>query len=564
MTSQPTRPRPLSSLLASAQRLTSATRNPTGKTTGSGEEQSGAWDLYGLVGELRYLVTTLASRMAQAKLYVGELADDPNDDPVPVDDEALNRILEGLGGGASKRVALIERLGVNLFVPGEGWLVGIPRYLLPVTQQPALSLTDPPVVPEAPTILLDALDGFAIEDLDWRVLSDSELTTNNAGELTLLLGEAQEDKITCRPEDVVAIHVWKAHPRFAWRPDSPTLSVLTVLRQIVGLDMRAHALITSRLAGAGVFPVPESARRAIQAGAGLAEDDATDVFTEALLEAMMTPIRDRANASAVVPLVVTVPDEVIDKFREPISFANELDAAAPAMMDQNLRRLALSMNAPPELLLGTSGMNHWGAWLVQEDVVSTHLEPPLALVCDAFTTQYLWPVLLDQGMTEEQAKRYVIWYDVSHLVTRPNRSTDALELHSRGVIGDEALRDETGFDESQAPFPDEELAPEVSMALELARAAPALVASPGLPQLAAQIRALLDGDIPEVSAPAQTPPPGAPGGPVPPDQGQTGPTPPGDTQLPQTGGQPPAPPAQGNPQPAAAAVAAGAFQNGEP
>jgi hypothetical protein len=204
----------------------------------------------------------------------------------------------------------------------------------------------------------------------------------------------------------------------------------------------------------------------------------------------------------VVPLVATVPDETTALFRH-ITFATELDITAGEREDKAIRRLALGLDAPPELLLGTGSMNHWGAWLVLEDVVTTHLEPPLALICDALTTQFLWPVLADQNMTEEQAHDYVVWYDVSDLVVRPNRGADAQALHDKGVISDKALRAATGFDESDAPVA---LPREVELALTAAAAAPSLLAAPGLPALVEQIRAVLNGDL--------TGPSGAPPGPA--------------------------------------------------
>src|SRR5699024_3375465 len=163
--------------------------------------------------------------------------------------------------------------------------------------------------------------------------------------------------------------------------------------------------------GAGMLLVPQSAQRALKSAAGYDETDETDLLTESLMEAMMTPISDRSSASAVVPLVVTVPDEAVDKFQH-ISFASPLDDEARELRDEAIRRLALGQDAPPELLLGTGGMNHWGAWLVREDVVTTHLEPTLALISDALTTQYLWPVI-DQTMDMDEVEResYVIWYD---------------------------------------------------------------------------------------------------------------------------------------------------------
>src|SRR5699024_12144898 len=97
-----------------------------------------------------------------------------------------------------------------------------------------------------------------------------------------------------------------------------------------------------------------------------------DMFTEGLIEAMLTPIGDRASASAIVPLVVTVPDESVDKIKH-ISFSQPLDGTAQGLRDEAIRRLALGQDAPPELLLGTGNMNHWGGWPVQSETVETQI-----------------------------------------------------------------------------------------------------------------------------------------------------------------------------------------------
>lgn len=498
------RPKPLGSLTASARRITgkSVQRNVGG---GGAQWQTDAWDMYDLVGELRFLAVTLAGRLAQARLYVGRIDEtDPSETPAPVDDaDSLNAILEAFGGSAATRSPLVYRLGVNLFVTGEGWLVGIPNYLLPMSQRYATTLSTEPGTDEAPSGPEPGA-ALGIDDLRWYTLSVSEVTGSAVGEVTLRLGEGDADKLVVAPADVVLIRVWRPHPRKAWEADSSVRSNLTVLREIVGFGMHINSQIDSRLAGAGVLIVPQSAQRAAKNAAGLPEDDPSDPFTEALIEAMLTPIRDRDSASALVPLVITVPDEVTEKIHL-LTFDKPLDLAAPDMRDRALVRLAHGLDAPPELMLGTASMNHWGKWLVQEDVVRAHIEPPLALVCDALTVQYLWPVLGDQGMSEDEAQQYVIWYDVSDLMTRPNRSQDAITLHERHVIGDEALRTATGFDDTERPFADREDLPEdILMALGMAHRNPALLAAPGLPELVRQVRAVLANDIP-TEAPAPPP-----------------------------------------------------------
>lgn len=505
-------PAPQTSIVASARRLTSQRlKGGSFKKPQAEEWQEDAWDMYDLVGEQRFLAATLANRMSQAHLFVGKYnPDTPNEPPEPVDDEEVQSILDAVGDTPTGLAQLIQRLGVNLWVAGDGWLAGIPKGLVAEAQMGEYG--DPENVEEElaglPMSIRD--DGATLDDLDWKMLSVSEVKTYNDGRVELSIGA--NEKIETTPDDVYMIRVWRGHPRKSWEADSPTRSSLPVLRELVGLTMHISAQVDSRLAGAGILFAPESASRALKRALNLPEDGPDDPFTDALIEAMVTPISDRSNASALVPLVLTVPDDTTNLFKY-MSFASELDREARDLRDEAIRRLALGQDAPPELLLGTGGMNHWGAWLVREDVVTTHIEPPLALICDALTTQYLHPVLRLQGMDREEAEEYVIWYDVSHMIMRPNRAQDAIVLYDKGVISDETLRDATGFDESDAPIseqqtggevtpesPDQakeaELAKEAGMkALDLAIANPALVIDPGLAELARQVLEVLSGDF---------------------------------------------------------------------
>jgi hypothetical protein len=323
-------------------------------------------------------------------------------------------------------------------------------------------------------------------------------TSVTNGKLSIQINATQ--KIECRPSDVYGIRNWRPHPRRHWDADSPTRSSLPVLRELVGLTMHISAQVDSRLAGAGVFVVPESAKRALAQDTGDENDD-SDPFTEALIEAMVTPITDRASASAVVPLVITVPDEATGLFQH-ITFSTPLDKEARQMREEAIRRLALGQDAPPEILLGVGGMNHWGAWLVREDTITTHIEPPLALICDALTTQYLWPLLEQQGMAKEEAREHVVWYDVDHLIARPNKASDALTLYNEGEITGDALRDAMGFTEADAP--EEPIEDQATRdAIKLAETNPSLIQNPGLPVLIDQYKTLYAGKDLELPPPPE-------------------------------------------------------------
>lgn len=451
------------------------------------EWQADAWEMYDLVGEQRFLASTIAGRLAQARLYVAVDGKSLADDVETVEDPALEAIVDSVGDSVIGRSQILHRLSVNLFVAGEGWLVGLPPRLLPESLG-----GERPAGPGGGRAVGygDGLRDTALDELEWRVLSVSEVSSES-GDVLLSLGDADEERVRCRPEDVYLIRVWRPHPRRWWEADSPTRACLPILRELVGLTMHISAQIDSRLAGAGMLVVPQSASDAVRRSAGVDEEDEQDPFVGALMEAMTEPIANRDAASAVVPLVVTVPDEAADKFKH-LSFSAALDDAAKDMRDEAIRRLALAQDAPPELLLGTGGMNHWGAWLVREDVVTTHIEPPLALICEALTSQFLWPVLESMGYSEEVARRFSVAYDVSHLVARPNRADEALALHAAGAVSDATLREASGFDESDAPAGGRR-AEAVRLAVDLVGRQPSLLGSPGLEALVESLAGVLAG-----------------------------------------------------------------------
>lgn len=469
----PLRHRPLDSLLASAYRITNTTIKDRRGFSATEQWQSDAWEMYDLVGEQRFLSSTLAGRLGQARLYAGKLPTDPLDEPTPLRDGPAYEVFKVFGASPLHRQQMLARLGVNLFVAGDGWLVGIPRRFLPPLLSPPspTSTATPPGTALPPTGGAGAGTDLAdLADLDWRMLSVSEADFAQE-HVVLTLGSNADEKIVVNPDDVFLIRVWRPHPRRWWQADSPTRASLPVLRELVGLTMHVSAQVDSRLAGAGLLVVPQSVRQALNQAAGIDPNSDEDTFTDSLIEAMMTPIQDRSNASAIVPLVVTVPDDAAQAIRH-ISFSSPLDQEARQLRDEAIRRLALGQDCPPELLLGTAGQNHWGAWLVREDVVSTHIEPSLALICDALTMQYLRPVLMQQGMSEEEAAEFVVWYDVSQLVTRPNRLADASSLFDKGVISEETLREAAGFGDADAP---PQLDQAVQIAVELAKSNPALI-----------------------------------------------------------------------------------------
>lgn len=500
--------------------------------------QAEAWAAYDEVGEERFLASTLSGRLSQARLYVqhkpltgphSSLRDDETDaaDTATSHTAALaEAVLAALGASQQDLGQMLQRLATNLFVAGEGWLVGVPAHLVPGQD---------PSDPAAPLAATAPSPDPALSDLVWRVLAVTEVTTvaapspAAAGRVRLNLGSDASAPVEVSTDEIYMIRIWRPHPARYWEADSPTRACLPILRELIGLTRHISAQIDSRLAGAGLLVVPSSASAALSSDAADAYSSGQpDPFVSALMESMLRPIENRDDASAVVPLVVTVPDEAADKVSH-LTFSSALDSGARDLRDEAIRRLALAQDAPPELLLGSGAMNHWGAWLTREDTVTTHIEPVLALICEALTSQYLRPVLLSAGLPEDVVRTLSVGYDVSALVARPNRSEEALNLHKSGAISDEALREASGFDDSDEK-PLEERA--LMNAIALATKQPALLTSPGLGPITEELLKVYRGDY---SAPdsSLSPAAGAQGGSLPsPSPGGGAPGRPANDQAP--------------------------------
>jgi hypothetical protein len=459
--------------------------------------QTQAWEMYDEIGELHSATNWLGHSLSRCKLYVGELPDDSTEgDPAPTDNERAQLPLDELFGGPSGHPGMLGRLALHLTVPGESYLIGLD---LDAPDDQAVDGEGPLPTPIGP-------DGMPMDRPSvrrWVVASQEEFETKE-GKVSVQLPDSDR-RVQVDVERSTVIRLWRPHARKAWDADSPTRGCLPALRELVTTSARITADLESRLAGAGILVMPASASVARTAPAQGQAPDTEDLVDDAdyatLIEAMVTPISDRDSASAVVPILIRVDDTAVDKVRH-ISFATNLDAKVLELRDAAIKRLALGLDVPPEVLLGMTDANHWTGWQIEESAVKLSVEPLLTLIVNALTENYLRPALAALGVPD--AERYVIWYDVSELVLRPNRFEQAYKLWQDGIIGAAAVLREGGFSADDVPTSAEQ-AQHLLIKLVTANVSPD-VARPYL--LALGLPAPEATTNPEVgaAAPAATPP----------------------------------------------------------
>lgn len=377
--------------------------------------QAEGWRLYDIVPELRYVVGWLGNSMSRCRLYVADVKDNGDLGDEAGDPEV--RALAGIpfGRGPAKAEA-IRLLGINQSVPGECWIV--------------------------------AEDGGQREDR-WYVVTSSQLRREGDTVVIVRPPRYGGGEFTFNGNRDIMVRVWTPHPRAIHEPDSMTRAALPVLREIEQLTKREFAELDSRLIGAGILPLPQS----VDFPRGDDDPPGLEGFAKMLTRVAMTSIQDRSNASALVPITMSVPDELVDKIKL-VSIWSDMSENLLPMKESAIKRLALGLDVPPEILTGMGDANHWGAWQVEESTIKVHVEPPLARTADALNTGFLRRTLENMGKDPDA---YSYAFDTAPLAVRPNRASDALAFHEAYLISDEEARQAGAFGTETAPSAQEKV-----------------------------------------------------------------------------------------------------------
>lgn len=429
--------------------------------------QHEAWQFYKNTPEVAFGIEYLASSVSRARLCIAIPDADGQGNPEPVDEPWATDFLQDFFGGQIGQQQMLARTTRLLKVPGEGYIVGAER------------------------------DGARV----WKVASTEELESTSDG-LRLCMSDGSGTLLLEEGKSWVQ-RVWNPDTKYEMKAISPLRALLPNLREFHKLSARVNAEADSRLAGNGVFIVPESAT-VMNPGGGEGTPLHGDQFVNDFINGMVTPIQDPDSASAVVPAIIKARDDSIELFKH-LTFSTPFDEKTQELREACIRRIATGLDTPIEIILGTTGMNHWGAWQVEESAIKLHVEPVLSLICTALTDSYVRPGLEQLGVAD--AGQYILWFDTSELTLRPNRGPEYLTMYQQGIVSAEATRRENGASEDDKPDPKEEMK---RLLVSLITSNPELA-----PQLVPQLASTLGiNSLPQIDTsqpPAQIEAPPAPG-----------------------------------------------------
>ncbi|WP_148310230.1 hypothetical protein [Nocardia otitidiscaviarum] len=393
-----------------------------------GDWQTRAWEMYELSGELRYVCSWLSGALSRCR-FVGSEIDPETGRPTGETSNAkVNQIVRDIAGGLNGQAQMLGRLGVFLTVPGEGYLAVITRP--------------------------DGRPGDG-EMEEWHLLDRSEITLKGSGAVTLTLADGTKHEYN--PDRDVLVRIWDPHPRNSQEADSPVRSALPALAEIVQTTNTISHAGKSRLIGNKILFVPQemSLPKTYPAPTAVPVDpDAPALpppvqqlqaspqdLQDMLFEVAEAASADQDSAAAHIPIIASVAGEWTDKVKL-IDLHTDVTAEQLKVREAAIRRLALGLDIPAEVLLGISEMNHWNAWAMGEDAISVHVIPLLELICDAITTGLLRPILERENLDPD---KFVVWHDTTALTQDPDRKQEALDANERGALSNESLLKHLGF-----------------------------------------------------------------------------------------------------------------------
>lgn len=376
--------------------------------------QEELWSYYDSLGEFSIAVAWRSYMISRVRLRAAVLKPG-SDEPEIIDSGPAADLVNVFAGGTVSQAGLMRKLSVLLDVPAEGWLIG------------------------------ETIKGRD----DWRIISADEIQRRGRS-FQVISDESVAGNIVWRDvaSDAMITRIWRPSERLHHIARSPAFAARAAMRELELVNRHITAQYLSRLASAGVVLFPDEVTFPVRPEFA----DAPDPFIREWIETAAEAIKTPGSASAVIPMPFRVPAEYVDKVKH-VDFTVKIDEKIIEKRDSARSQLTAFLNVPGDLLFKAGDVNHWGLWQLEEGAVRTYIAGDVELMVDGLTRGYLHPFLKAQNV--ENAESFVVWYDASELMVRPDKSQNAKDAYDRLEISGKAYRREGGFDEDDAPTNDE-------------------------------------------------------------------------------------------------------------
>jgi hypothetical protein len=398
-----------------------------------------AWRHYDICGEMRFVVNWVGQALSRCRMYAAEITDDGTVGD-ETEDAKVKTIAETMFGTPASKAQAQRLMAINMMVAGDVFIVA---------------------------------EGYQQTSEDkWYVCSSSEVFRRGDDIMVKRSITHGGGTYKLNPQTDLLIRAWNPHPRRYDAADSTVRARILLLPDNID------------------FPRPPSENP------GDVQPTGVEGFAQLLQRTMATSMQQRDSAAAVVPIILQVAVEALDKIKH-LTFDSAISDHISQMRKDAVQRMAMSLDIPPEVLTGMGGSNHWSSWQIEESSIKIHIEPLLIQLADALNIGYFQPAL--KAASVQNPEKYTLWFDVGPLAVRPNRSDQAMQFAEKEYISAKAARDNAAFTDDDAPDA-KELVYNITKALVLAQ--PAYAGDP-------EVQKILG--LPNIQMPAPPAAPASPG-----------------------------------------------------
>lgn len=379
------------------------------------EWQAEAAELYNLVPELRYGIYWIASSASRANLIIAKAPTGDEHEPVdvPRGHPAWEPLLE-LAPTGPEQAMVIYRITTLMKLLGRWRLVGFDT---------------------------DA-------GRQWVVASEYDYRESGNGVWV-------HDSVTGTDYEIASDQVWSIpmlmpHPIRSCEPDAPTRALIGTLHELIDLSGHVQTAAKSRLAGAGLLLVPNSLNTVTPGQSTGVNPPEGNPLMHGLMRTSQASFRSPLDVSRHLPVIIEGHQEALNAVRH-LSLQTPFDERVDSLRTSAVRRIAIGLDIPPEVLTGMGDLNHWTAWMVESSGQRINIEPTLNFVCRELTVKFLRPALTAMGLPD--ADDYMVSFDAAGAQAESNRGDLALAAYELGLLSGDAARSALGYGTADAPAP---------------------------------------------------------------------------------------------------------------
>jgi hypothetical protein len=378
------------------------------------EWQAEAAELYNMVPELRYGIYWIASSSSRAKLIVAKNPTGETTEPTPLDrsDPAWLPLLE-LAPTEPEQAMLLFRIVTLMKLLGRWRLVG-----------------------------------FDTEAGNRQWLVASEYDYRESGDGIWVHDTTSGCNLELRKDQVWSIPMYMPHPVKSAEPDAPTRALIGTLHELLDLSGHVQTAAKSRLAGAGLLLVPNSLTTVTPGQSRGVNPPEGDPLMHGLMRTAQTAIRSPNDVSRHLPVMIRGNQEALQGVRH-LSLSTPFDERVDELRTSAVRRIAIGLDLPAEVLTGMGDLNHWTAWAVEASGNRVNIEPTLSFVSRELTVKFLQPALAAMGIANPH--EYMITFDDAAVQNESNKGDLALAAFELGIISADAARTALGYGVGDAP-----------------------------------------------------------------------------------------------------------------